>query len=77
MNEDGPTTRSLYTLIAVTAIVFLALLLWAVADRVQGEDGIVTVTACQEDEVIRGIGDFDTGMWTAYVCVHPDTLAQP
>ncbi len=33
------------------------------------------VPSCQEDELIVGIGNFDTdGYWDNYICVHPDTI---
>ena len=35
----------------------------------------VMMPECEEDEVIKGIGDFRSGVWDDYACVHPDTYS--
>jgi hypothetical protein len=34
------------------------------------------VPRCQEDEFVRGTGDFDHGKWSEYICFHPDDFVQ-
>jgi hypothetical protein len=45
------------------------LMTWIVEDKVDTRVEEAPLQ-CQEDEVIIGVGDFDEGSWTAYVC-HP------
>ena len=30
--------------------------------------------SCQEDELIVGVGDFDSGYWSEYLCIHLDNI---
>lgn len=35
----------------------------------------VRIPHCAEDETyLKGTGDFESGSWSRYVCVHPDSL---
>ena len=48
-------------------VLLLGLLLGAVLGyMVRGSD----TPTCAEDEIIQGVGDFEDGRWTAYVCGH-------
>lgn len=40
-------------------------LMWVVVGAM---DQPPTVPACQEDEVVVGVGDFDNGYWSGYEC---------
>lgn len=31
---------------------------------------------CEEDELIRGRGNYEHGVWDRYRCVHPDTITR-
>lgn len=32
------------------------------------------IPKCQEDELVQGVGNFENGRWTRYICVHPDDI---
>jgi hypothetical protein len=62
---------------AAAALLFVALLAGFGVGKATAGDGKVTVRipVCQEDEqYLKGKGDFDGERWSRYVCIHPDNL---
>jgi hypothetical protein len=61
--------------IAVAALAVLVVALASVASSGGTETRRVTIWvrgwSCQEDEVLRGRGDFDGRRWDRYVCWNP------
>ncbi len=78
MNDSGPTTAGLLMLAGITAC---AMVILVVAYTIIPDgDGDVTIAytvpvlpACEEDELIAGFGEYDSGYWTEYQCTHSDT----
>lgn len=59
--------------VALAVILFANLVLFAFAMTAKAHH-TKRVSACAEDEMLAGAGNFRHGKWTRYVCVHPDDV---
>lgn len=80
--DSIPSVPSEKTTIIICILAFVAMVgVMTIKNVVSAqEDTIVNVTLgdvppCQEDEIVVGMGDFNSdGYWSKYRCDHPDTL---
>ena len=69
--DTVPSAKSTFILAGVT--LFWLFVIMVGVGIVEGRN-FHDAPSCQEDEVIVGIGDFDSGYWSEYICVHPEVI---